>query len=102
MLKPLNNHCLIEVIDEYDGIIRDKQNEQVQKGVLRAAEFVADHLTASAGYEITQLVEIANHYDKLVGKTVYWQEYADAGSKFEFDGKKYCLVPFYRLVGYED
>lgn len=101
MIKPLNNNCLVEVIDEYDGILRDKQNENVQKGVLRDATFVRDHLTASTGFDLGGFDDYVDFYGKLIGKTVYWQEYADAGSKFEFDGKKYVLVPFYRLIGVE-
>lgn len=102
MIKPLFNNVLIEVIDEYDGIIRDNENENVQKGVLRAFGLMTDHLTASTGYKISDITEYAEELDKRIDKVVYWQEYADAGSKFDIDGKKYVLVPFYRLIGYGD
>lgn len=102
MIKPLNNMCLIEVIDEFDGIIRNSADEQVQKGVLRAAEFVECHLTASTGYTIPKLQEHADAFTKLVGKVVYWEQYADTGKQFDIAGKRYTLVPFYRLIGFDD
>lgn len=98
MIKPLNNNCLIEVIDEYEGVIRNTDQENVQKGVLCSFRFEPYHLTASTGFRIEDMIDMK----KLDGKTVYWQEYADAGSKFEIDGKKYVLVPFYRLIGFEE
>lgn len=101
MIHPLNNHCLIEVLDEYAGIVRDKQNENVQKGVLRDFKLVKDHLTTSTGYFMDP-GEYHTNFTGMLGKTVYWQEYADAGSKFTVDGKSYVLVPFYRLIGFEE
>lgn len=100
-IKPLNNMCLIEVIDDYEGVIRNTENENVQKGVFVDYAYVPDHLTASTGYRITDDDLIAEMAE-LIGKTVYWQELADAGSKFTVEGKRYVLVPFYRLIGYEE
>lgn len=103
MIKPLNNNCLIEVIDEYDGIVGSDKANNVQKGVLKDFEIIGDHLTAATGYNISS-DNIARYIEYLAGlknKTVYWQEYADAGSKFTVDGKQYVLVPFYRLIGWE-
>lgn len=102
MIKPLNNNCLIEVIDDYAGVIRNTEQENVQKGVLREANFFSYHLTASTGLLMTGMEEIQEMYKPMLDKTVYWQEYADAGSKFEIEGKKYVLVPFYRLIGFEE
>src|ERR1700755_3010167 len=102
MIKPFNNHCLIEVIDDYDGVIRNTEQENVQKGVLRDYTLNADHLTASTGYLISNIEDQHDFLSTKVDKTVYWQEYADAGSKFTVEGKKYVLVPFYRLIGFEE
>jgi hypothetical protein len=101
IIKPLNNSCLIEVIDEYDGIVGSDKVENVQKGVLRDYFIVDDHITASAGYKIEDADWHRGVLSKMKGKTVYWQEYADSGSKFTIDGKQYVLVPFYRLIGWE-
>lgn len=102
MIRPLNNHCLIEVIDEYEGIM-GATTDNVQKGILRDTHLDRVHLTASAGVDITHYSEdIRPEFEKLKGKTVYWQEYADIGSKFHIGGKDYVLVPFYRLIGVEE
>lgn len=103
MIRPLNNNCLIEVIDEYDGIVGSNKAENVQKGILRDYKLEADHMTASTGYRLYDGTEKHGKQLKaMIGSTVYWQEYADAGSKFDVDGKQFVLVPFYRLIGFED
>lgn len=107
MIKPLNNNVLVEIIDEYDGIIRDAANEQVQKGVVVSFALSPMHLTASAAFDISgnngavNQAALIESLDELVGKTVYWEEYSDTGKKFEQDGKRYSLIPFYRLIGFE-
>lgn len=102
MIKPLFNNCLIEVIDEYDGIVGSDKATNIQHGILLEYHLIPDHLTAATGYVLFDGVE---RYEKilksLVGKTVYWQEYADAGSKFTVDGKDYVLIPWYRLTAQE-
>jgi hypothetical protein len=101
MIQPLNNHCLVEVIDEYEGIVGSDKAANVQKGYLRDATLVSDHLTASVGYEIQGIEEYVEILEAFIDKIVYWQEYADVGSKFEIEGKQYVLIPFYRLIGVE-
>jgi hypothetical protein len=104
MIKPLNNNCLIEVIDEYEGVLRNTADENVQKGVLRNFRLANDHLTTSTGYYIKE-EDVQAYYNELtsmLGETVYWQEYADAGAKFTIEGKQFVLVPFYRLIGFEE
>lgn len=100
MIQPLNNCVLIEVMDDNEGLITSA-DENVQKGKLLSGQLIPDHLTASTGYLINNIEVYAEDIDKLVGKIVYWQEYADSGSKFKQDGKDYVLVPFYRLIGWE-
>lgn len=102
MIQPLNNHCLIEVIDEYEGVLRDTSNENVQKGILRRANFFTYHLTTSTGLRMEDMEDIQAIYKPMLDSVVYWQEYADAGAKFTIDGKQYVLVPFYRLIGVEE
>jgi hypothetical protein len=103
MISPLNNHCLIEVLNEYDGIVGSNKNENVQKGYLRSANFFSYHLTASTGLRMDpeEMQEVQEKYKAYLDKLVYWQEFADIGSKFEIEGKQYVLVPFYRLIGVE-
>lgn len=103
MIKPLNNNCLIEIIDENDGIISGNSDQNVQKGKLLDYVLTSWHLTASTGFSLgDDIFQVAEALKKQVNKTVYWQEYADSGSKFTIDGKDYVLVPFYRLIGFEE
>lgn len=101
MIKPLFNNCLVELLDDYEGLV-GSSDENVQKGVLRDYMLNIDHLTASTGYELGSLATYKELLDSYQGKVVYWQEYADAGSKFMIDGKQFALVPFYRLIGVDD
>lgn len=102
MIKPIFNHVLIEIIDDFDGVIGSDKVENVQKGILRDFDIIADHLTASAGYSIRD-VELYNTILRdLVNNVVYWQEYADSGSKFKIDSKEYIIIPFYRLMATEE
>lgn len=102
MIKPLNNHLLVEVIDEHSAVHYNKTDAQYQKGVVLDGRFTADHLTTSTGYRISSIESIYKYFMSLKGKTVYWGQYADSGQVFEQDGKKLALIPFYRVVGYEE
>lgn len=102
MIKPLNNNVLVELIDDYEGIVHNNENEQVQKGIVIEAGLYRHHLTASTGYDLGGTEDADALMQFLKGKTVYYEEYSDSGKKFEIKGKRYSLVPFYRLIGYED
>lgn len=103
MIRPLFNNCLIELVDDYAGVLRSTADERVQKGYLHdGTMLIADHLTTSTGYHIEGLLDYAKQLGKLKGKLVYYQEYADSGAVFEQDGKRWALVPWYRLIGFED
>lgn len=102
MIKPLNNHCLVEVIKEHSAVLRAETDQQYQKGKLISYGLAPSHLTVSTGFEIEDIDEIQNELTEMVGKTVYWQQYADSGQVFPIDGKKFALIPFYRLVGVEE
>lgn len=100
---PLNNNCLVEILDEYEGIYRDSTEESVQKGRLISYYVFAFHITASStlSFSDAEVRAISDWLDDMKGKIVYWQEFADSGQKFEQDGKKYALVPFWRLTAFE-
>lgn len=102
MLRPLNNHCLVEVIEEYGSVLRNKTDQQYQQGKLISFGITPEHLTVSTGYALENIDEVGDALTEMVGKTVYWQQYADSGQVFDIDGKKYALIPFYRLVGVEE
>lgn len=101
MIKPLFNQCLIELVDDYAGVVRSTADERVQKGYLRDYQIIEQHLTTSTGHKIDKLEVYYQELKALVGQLVYYQEYADSGAVFEQDGKKWALVPWYRLIGFE-
>jgi hypothetical protein len=102
--KPLNNNVLIEVIREDDGVSRTDENESMKQGRVIDASISMYHLTASAAVELDQNF-IANsmiNLKGLIGKTVRWEEYAEGGQTFEEDGKTFALVPWWRLISFEE
>lgn len=103
MIKPLHNCVLIEVLNEFEGLV-GATDENMQCGKLMSFQLIADHLTASAGYHIdpSAIKDYSEQLNNLGGKIVYWQEYADSGSKFKHRGKEYVLIPFYRIIGFEE
>lgn len=104
MIQPFGNFAKIEVIEEYAGIVRNDASEQQHKGILRAATVAQDHLTESGGFTMAP-ENTAMYADKLAqlsGKVVYYQEYADSGRKFEEAGRKFVMIPWYRIYGYEE
>lgn len=103
--KPLNNNVLIEVIREDDGVSRTDANESMKCGRLIEYSAITAHITASAGFNIANSItteELSQYLANLVGKTVRWEEYAEGGQTFEEDGKTYALIPWWRLISYEE
>jgi hypothetical protein len=103
MIQPFGNYAKIEIIEEYAGIVRNDASEQQHKGILREFDLWPTHLTESGGFGIPhdEITVLSDDLTELIGQTVYYQEYADSGRKFEEDGKKYVMVPWYRIYGYE-
>jgi hypothetical protein len=53
VLKPLNNSVLVEVITEYGDIIRNDENERMQRGRIIAVNVTDYHLTASSAIALS-------------------------------------------------
>ncbi len=103
MVKPTNNHCLIEIIDEYGGIPGSRTDEKRMKGKLLDFNVARNHITASAGYEIVDVESIEEDLRNLfLNKTVLFQQYADEGQVFEEGGKRYSLIYWWRIMGVEE
>jgi co-chaperonin GroES (HSP10) len=102
-LKPLNNHVILEIVDEYAGIVRNQDNEQGKKGILLDFAVSPLHITASSvGVISTESVgSITRELEALKGQTVYYQEYSDSGKKLKIDGKDYVQVYFWQLTSIE-
>lgn len=104
--KPLGNYCLIEVDKEYESVSRFQDNDmlsasQFKTGKLLEFNVFSPHITAAAGQEFEPDVVHA-HLTSLRGKTVRWEEHAESGQTFEQDGKTYALIPWWRLISYEE
>lgn len=101
---PLVNNVLIEVQREDDNVSRAEQNESMKYGILRDYHVEPYHLTASAAiqFDNNYLAGLQSELRDLVGKVVRWEEFAEGGQTFEEDGKTYALIPFWRLIGYEE
>jgi len=102
LAKPLNNNVLIEVVREDDGVSRTDENESLRKGKVVELAFSVYHITASSFGEFDYGV-LENLQSKLsVGTIVRWEEFAEGGQTFEEDGKTYALIPWWRLISYEE
>lgn len=101
-IQPLFNHCLVEIVDDYAGVIKTENNDNIQKGILRDAWLVSDHITASTGYEIKDIEDHSKMVNDMKDKVVFWQQYAEAGNAINHEGKKYVLIPYYRLIACEE
>ena len=102
--KPLNNNVLIEVLRDDDGVARTDENESMRYGRLVEAHIEAYHLTASSAYPISSeyMKDKAAKLESMIGSIVRWEEFAEGGRTFEEDGKTYALIPWWRLIGYEE
>lgn len=102
-LTPLNNHVILEVVDEYAGIVRNQDNEQGKKGVLVDFNVSALHITASSVGVIPEAYceVLAKELAALRGQTVYYQEYSDSGKKLKVGNKEYVQVYFWQLTSIE-
>lgn len=102
--KPLNQNVLTEVLRDDDGVSRSDENESLKYGILRDYSLSGLHLTASSAYELTpeMFATLDPFLKKLVGKIVRWEEFAEGGQTFVEDGKTYALIPWWRLISYEE
>ena len=102
--KPLNNNVLIEVMRDDDGVSRSDDNESMKYGKLIDVSVSSYHLTASAGIEFKSrfIQGVGEDLERMIGKIVRWEEFAEGGQTFEEDGKTYALIPFWRLIGFEE
>jgi co-chaperonin GroES (HSP10) len=104
VLKPLNNHLLIEVIDENGGMQLAGQGEvSQQKGIILSYDYTPVHVTASSFGNLSEPGDAeAGWLIDSIGKKVMWAQYADSGQTFSQDNKTYALVPWWRVVAIEE
>lgn len=110
-LKPLNDHLLVECKSKY-GVYGEADDEMGQGGytsgvVLKVGEDV-NYLSAPGWvFEASLdnsgvLKDIKEWYKGLIGKEVYWEQFAERGQTVEEDGKTYAFIRFTKLVGVND
>lgn len=102
--KPLNNNVLIEVLRDDIVVARSDENESMKYGKLIEFSVSDYHMTASAGVQLSS--NFINWEKTLlrsaVGKIVRWEEFAEGGQTFKEGGKTYALIPFWRLISFEE
>lgn len=101
MYKPKFNHVLVEIDDKdaewgksSDGNIG---GEVYREGVVKdAGDFyrVPDHEVDAE--------DIGPIITELIGKQIMWNEGHEAGTVFEENGKKYCLIYWWDIIGVKD
>jgi hypothetical protein len=102
MIVPFGNYAKIEVTDEYKGLARNNASEVQHQGILRAFQVQPDHLTESGGYSIERYEVYNKMLEKLLDKTVLYQEHSDSGRKFTENGIDYVMIPWYRIYGFDE
>lgn len=103
--KPLNNNVLLEITREYAGVSRpDGLDEASNVGILLDYSVSRYHLTASAAlmFDEAFISQIQTTLEGLRGKTVRWEELAEAGQTFDEDGKEYAIIPWWRLISAQE
>lgn len=102
--KPLLNNALIEVLRDDDGVMRTDENESLKYGRMIDVSVSGIHLTASSGLELGDSMFTSAHelYHGLIGKIVRWEEFAEGGQTFKEDGKTFALIPWWRLISFEE
>lgn len=105
MYKPKFNHVLVEIDDKgaewgksSDGNIG---GEVWREGtVLELGELVPHKDYPLNTVEAFDL--LVKHIRELKGKQIMWNEGHEAGTVFEENGKKYCLIYWWDIIGVKD
>lgn len=100
--KPLNNNVLIEVMLENSVVSRAEETDSLQFGKVIETAVSPFHITASSFGVITSQFAIDTINKLHAGVIVRWEEFAEGGQTFKEDGKTYALVPWWRLISYEE
>ncbi len=100
--KPFMNNVLIEVMRDDDGVSRADENESLKYGKVINVSISNYHLTASSFGEINSDYQLDIIKLLSPGTIVRWEEFAEGGQTFEEDGKTYALVPWWRIISYEE
>ncbi len=102
MYQPKFNHVLVE-IDDKDAEWGKSSDENLGGQVYREGKLlaVADRLFSNESVPVSDLDldEVKSDLEKLIGKQIMWNEGHEAGTVFEENGKKYCLIYWHDVIG---
>lgn len=107
-LKPLNDNILVELKNKYGRFGVPDELEGYQSGVVlevpEGFPYFSSHAwTFENSLNDTETVkDVVSYYKNLVGRTVYWEQLSDQGVTIEFEGKKYALIKFTKLIALEE
>lgn len=102
LTKPLMNNALIEVLKDDDGVSRTDESESLKFGKLIDISISQYHITASSFGELSEEFRLSVEKRLTPGIIVRWEEFAEGGQTFEDGGKTYALIPWWRLISYEE
>lgn len=111
MLKPINDHFMIEVGGELENPLGMTGLQGAEEGV-RFGKIIdiSDFLTFfgfntfffdSSLMNEELLQRIYDKYKPLVGKIVYWPERSESGTAIKHDGKEYVFLKWTALMAVE-
>lgn len=95
-LKPLLDNILVEV-DKLVGY--EELSESVQNGIVAGVPVTPQYISGNGWIlEVEGVVDL----ESMVGKRVYWKQFADKESTVEEGDKVYALIRISDLVAVED
>jgi co-chaperonin GroES (HSP10) len=117
MIKPLNDTVLVELIGDREtdklNLITAEEAEGCESGIVveisDTMPFFGSHgwsfdtslhTNSPEGKKFMQGMQ--DWYKDLIGKRVYWEQYADRGTTIEHEGKKFAIVKLSKLIAVEE
>lgn len=120
-LIPLNDYVLVELIEKYaDSKLTEAGKDEfasIQKGICldvgealyrSKGNWVLDEVAQAQVFTTSELRqaflnELTKAKKMLIGKVLYWEQYADKDTTFELEaGKKYALIKLAQICAMED
>lgn len=112
MLKPYNDHVLVELATSDFVTAEDEQgqNKGIQFGTVIAVPDLEDMMYLATYTWVAEnsllnseeLNKVRERMLKLMGKKIYWEERTDIGNTIEYDMKKYATIKISKVIGVEE
>jgi len=108
-LHALNDHCVVEIEkNKYGKFVSNEPPKGFEKGTLVS---ISDKMPFFGGnswvaedslLNTEKLSALQEFYKDLIGKEIYWPEFADRGVVVEYGDKSYCLMKLSLITAYDD